>query len=125
MVYGFSNFYLLTSTSVIIDYQQSYSIFRVILEMNSYDINSKQIYFYVVQDQQVVGRYFSNISGAINHIQKYSSFQKEKRPKDLMDESGCIKLNNRAVIPVHNCIALHPHSIEGIPIPKRSLLLGE
>lgn len=82
--------------------------------MNSYDINSKQIYFYVVQDQQVVGRYFKNISGAINHIQMYSSFQKEKRPKDLTDESFCMKLNNRAIIPVHNCIALHPHSIEGI-----------
>ena len=67
--------------------------------MNSYDINSKQIYFYVVQDQQVVGRYFNNISGAINHIQIYGNTSRRM---------------NRAIIPVHNCIALHPHSIEGI-----------
>ena len=74
--------------------------------MNSYDINSKQIYFYVVQDQQVVGRYFKNISGAINHIQIYEN--------PNVEDGLTTRRMNRAIIPVHNCIALHPHSIEGI-----------
>lgn len=76
---------------------------------------SDQIFYYVVQDNEVVGRHFTNISDAMSHLKLYG--RKEDNFFSLSDccsskKSSTSEVHNRAIIPIQLRRALHPDSLQ-------------